>query len=135
MERYSQMRDRAAEFVAAEARSGPVLVLAPNRAAAEEIARAACGEALLGVQRLGLRELVLELADAEMRRRELVPVGRVVREALAARVAAQTQLSYFGPVSQFPGFPRALAATFEELRLNGVEPGLLRDRGPSGPDL
>jgi CRISPR/Cas system-associated exonuclease Cas4 (RecB family) len=51
-----------------------------------------------------------------------VPVSRVVREALAARVAAQTQLSYFAPVAAFPGFPRALAAALEELRLNKAQP-------------
>jgi RecB family exonuclease len=39
------------------------------------------------------------------------------------------------PVAGFPGFPRALTATFEELRLNGVEPERLRASGVSGPDL
>ena len=35
----------------------------------------------------------------------------------------------------FPGFPRALTATFEELRLNAIDPEHLRDCGESGPDL
>ena len=122
MTRYAELRARAAEFVAEFAASGPVLVLAAERAAADEVARLACTGALLGVKRLGFRELVLELAAAEMNRRELTPVGRLVREAIAARVTAETELTYLAPVSSFPGFPRALAVTFEELRLNGVRP-------------
>jgi CRISPR/Cas system-associated exonuclease Cas4 (RecB family) len=137
MQRYADLRDRAADFVRECAAAGAVLILAPVRAAADEIARAACGDALLGVHRLAFRELVTELAAAELNRRELVPVGRVVREALAARVTAlcRDELRYLGPVASFPGFPRALTDTFEELRLNAVEPGRLRDCGQSGADL
>jgi RecB family exonuclease len=99
-----------------------VLILAPERAAADEAARAACSGALIGVHRLGFRDLVQELAAEELQRRGLTAVGRLVREALAARVAAQTPLTYLKPVARFPGFPRALAETFEDLRLNGIRP-------------
>ena len=102
-----------------------MLVLAPVRAAADEAVFGACGAALAGVRRAGFREFVTELAAAELNRRALVPVGRFVREALAARVTAEVLqrggLTYLEPVARFPGFPRALTATFEELRLNGVE--------------
>lgn len=114
------------QFVSRWAAKSPVLIVAATREAADEIALTACGEALIGVQRTAFRDLVLELSAAEMNRRELVPVGRVVREALAARVASEAlragRLTYFGPVAEFPGFPRALAETFEEVRLNRVEP-------------
>ena len=127
------------DFVAEFATAGPVLVLAPVRAAAEEVALEACGAALLNVRRFALREFVLELSAAELNRRGLVPVGRFVREALAARVTAEAlrhgELTYLRPVAGFPGFPRALTATFEELRLNAVTPAHLRDCGQSGPDL
>ena len=119
---YLELRRRAVEFVRRFAESGPVLVVAPVRAAAEEVALEACGAALVGVGRLAFRELVLELSNAEMNRRALVPVGRFVREALAARITAEARLEYLAPVSKFPGFPRALTATLEELRLNGVDP-------------
>ncbi len=135
MHRYSELRARAAGFIAEQAALGPVLVLAAVRGAAEEAARGACTTALLGVRRHSLRELVLELAAGEMNRRELVPVGRFVREALAARVTAETPLTYLGPVAGFPGFPRALTDTFEALRLNGVDAARLRECGPSGRDL
>src|ERR1039458_4816112 len=124
MTRYSDFRERAAEFVAEWVQWGGVVILAPVREAADEVALEACGDALIGVHRLSFRELVAELSAAELNRHALVPVGRVVREALAARVTAEAlragALRYLSPVAAFPGFPRALAATFEELRLNAV---------------
>ena len=139
MHRYADLRRSAVEFVSRFSAEGPVLVLAPVRAAADEVALEACGAALFGVRRLAFREFVLELSGAELNRRSLVPVGRFVREALAARVTAEAlrrgELAYLKPVAEFPGFPRALTATFEELRLNAVDPGRLRDCGESGADL
>jgi ATP-dependent helicase/nuclease subunit B len=139
MHRYSDLRRRAVEFVTQFSPGGPVLVLAPVRAAAEEVALEACGAALLDVRRFAFREFVLELSTAELNRRGLVPVGRFVREALAARVTAEAlrrgELTYLKPVAAFPGFPRALTATFEELRLNAVNSANLRACGESGPDL
>ena len=137
---YSDLRGRAAEFVAAFSGQGPILVLAPTVLAADEVARAACGRALMNVHRFAFRELVSEgLAGAELLRRELVPVGRFVREALAARVTADAlkagELAYLCPVARFPGFPRALTQTFEELRLNAVDPDRLKQCAKSGPDL
>jgi ATP-dependent helicase/nuclease subunit B len=135
MHRYSELRAKAVEFVSAHARTGPVLVLANVRAAAEEVARIACTTALLNVQPLAFRDLVVALAAAELNLRELVPIGRFVREALAARVTVETELTYLAPVATFPGFPRALTDTFEELRLNGITSRQLHDCGKSGPDL
>ena len=139
MNSYSGLRRRAVEFVSRYSAAGPVLVLAPGRAAAGEVALEACATALMGVRRLAFREFVLELSAAGLNRRGLVPVGRFVREALAARVTAEAlhrgELTYLRPVAAFPGFPRALTATFEELRLNAVDPERLRACGESGPDL
>ena len=136
---YHHLRRRAVDFVREVSGSGPVLVLAVGRAAADEIALEACDRALWGVERLGFREFVIQLSAAELNRRGLVPVGRFVREALAARVTAAAledgRLTYFKPVARFPGFPRALTATFEELRLNAVALEELRVCGESGPDL
>jgi len=137
MTSYHQLRARALEFIRQFASSGPVLVLAPVRAAADEVAIEACGAALIGLRRFGLRDLVAELAAPELNRRQLVPVGRFVREALAARVAhdALDELTYLRPVAAFPGFPRALTETLEELRLNAIDAETLRSSGGSGPDL
>jgi RecB family exonuclease len=139
MGRYAELRARGAEFVAEWAQWGAVLVLGATREAADEVAFEACGAALVGVTRAGLRELVLELSGAELNRRAMAPVGRMVREALAARVAAEAarkgELRYLMPVAGFPGFPRALTETFEEMRLNGVGAEHVRACGQSGPDL
>lgn len=136
---YQQLRRQAVDFVARHAALGPVLVLSDVRAAADEVALEACRGALMDVRRLALREFVLELSTPELNRRGLTPIGRVVREALAARVTSQAlergELSYLRPVAGFPGFPRAITATFEELRLNSVDPDRLRRCGDSGPDL
>jgi len=127
------------EFLSQFPAGDPVLVLAPVRAAADEVALEACGTALVGVRRAAFRELVIELAAAELNRRGLAPVSRFVREALSARVTAEAlergDLAYLRPVAGFPGFPRALTATFEELRLNAVDPARLRTCGESGRDL
>jgi ATP-dependent helicase/nuclease subunit B len=139
MDRYSDLRARAGTFVSELAQSGPVLVLAPSRLAAEEVVRQVCQSAMLGVHRLSFRELVVDLAAPELLRRELIPVGRFVREALAARVTAEAlqrgELTYLASVANFPGFPRALTTTFEELRLNNIDLDRLRECGESGPDL
>src|SRR5271155_3098569 len=60
MHRYSDLRRRAVECVSKFSAAGSVLVLAPVRAAAEEVALAACGSALLGVRRFAFREFVLD---------------------------------------------------------------------------
>jgi RecB family exonuclease len=139
MDRYAELRARAAAFVAEWAQWGSVAVVGAVREAADEVAVAACGDALVGVHRWAFRELVVELSAAELNGRGLVPVGRPVREALAARVTQEAVsaggLSYLGPVAGFPGFPRALAATFEELRLNAVVREGLGGCGDSGADL
>ncbi len=135
----ADLRRQAVDFVARFAPLGPVLILAPARAAADEVAIEACTAALKAVRRLAFREFVIELSASELNRRALIPVGRFVREALAARVTARamerSELTYLRPVAAFPGFPRALTATFEELRLNAVDLDRLRACGESGPDL
>jgi RecB family exonuclease len=136
---YAHLRRQAVDFVARFSAAGPVLVLAAVRAAADELALEACTDALMDVRRLAFREFVLELSASELNRRSLVPIGRFVREALAARVTAQAlergELTYLRPVARFPGFPRALTGTFEELRLNAIDPARLSSCGESGPDL
>lgn len=122
MTSYSRMRARAAEFVRQWSARGGVVILSTDRAAADEVVHQVSGDVLLGVDRYGFREAVRKASRDHLRRAGTVPVGRVVREAVAARVADEAsragKLTYLNPVAGFPGFPRALAATFEDLRLN-----------------
>src|SRR6266404_7893598 len=117
MTSYSQMREAAKEFVRLHA-AGGVLILSTERAAGDEIAQEICGNVLVGIDRFGFREFVRKVARDPLRRSGIVAVRRVVREAIAARVAHATELSYLGEVARFPGFPRALTDTLEEVRLN-----------------
>src|SRR5437764_9221369 len=113
----SQMREAAKQFVREHA-AGGVLILSMERAAGDEIAQEICGDVLMGIDRYGFREFVRKVARPALRRAGIVAVRRVVREAIAARVAHAAELSYLGEVSRFPGFPRALTDTLEQVRLN-----------------
>ena len=73
MDRYSELRARAVEFVGEWVKWGDVGVLAPVRAAADEVALQACADALVGVHRHAFREFVLELSAPELNRRGLKP--------------------------------------------------------------
>jgi len=138
---YAELRGRAAAFVAEWVERGEqVLIICPVREAADEIATAACPRALIGVHRFSFRDFVHTVGAQELNERRLVPMTHiVVREALAARVTAeslaQNELGYLRAVARFPGFPRALSDTLEELRLNGKGPAAVRLCGQSGPDL
>src|SRR4051812_21971002 len=119
------MRDAAKEFVRRHADRG-VLILATDRAPADELAQEVCADVLTGVltgvDRFGFRDFVRKLAREELRRAGVVAVGRLVREAIAARVVHATPLTNLAPVARFPGFPRALTDTFEHVQLNRREP-------------
>ncbi|MEJ7607118.1 MAG: hypothetical protein WKF37_12845 [Bryobacteraceae bacterium] len=52
--------------------------------------------------------------------RGFVQVSAIARDAIAARIVSQQQLSYFAPIAGTPGFAPAVAATMAELRLNGI---------------
>src|SRR5262245_30023536 len=117
MTSYAQMREAATEFVREHAQGG-VLILSNERAAGDEIAQEVCGKVLLGVDRFGFRDFVRKVSREELRRAGVVSVGRVVREAIAARVSHGAKLSELKDAAGFPGFPRALTDTLEDLRLN-----------------
>ncbi len=117
---------RAAAFLAEKSEHEEVLVIAPTRAAANELAARAFPSGCQGVHALTLTQLAAHLAAQPMGRLALAPISRLGIEALAARVvhAALTakRLPYFAPVAQTPGFARALAKTITELRLQNVTP-------------
>jgi CRISPR/Cas system-associated exonuclease Cas4 (RecB family) len=91
------------------------------------------------VHRLTVTQLAAVLAAEPVAGRGLAPVSALGREALAARVAyhlrRRGEMRYFEPVAAMPGFPRALAATLAELRLNGVDAEALAGTGAPGRDL
>ncbi|HTU48500.1 MAG TPA: PD-(D/E)XK nuclease family protein [Bryobacteraceae bacterium] len=136
---YSQMQADARKFVRRRRPSRQLLIIAGVRAAADEIVRQSCDDALAGVHRFALREFVYAISSRALNERGWVPVRGVVREALAARIVAvalrEKNLSYLHRVAAFPGFARALSETLEDLRLGEVDTDRLRGSGQSGPDL
>jgi RecB family exonuclease len=122
--------DRAADWLAARGAHTEVLVVAPTLEAASELCRAAlalrgAGAASFGWHRVTIPRLAASLAGPTLAERALAPAGRLVLEALAARVVFslaqhdEKTLGRFAAVADRPGLPRALYATFHELRLAG----------------
>jgi ATP-dependent helicase/nuclease subunit B len=116
----------AAAFLAEKPEHEEILVIAPTRAAANELAARAFPSGCQGVHALTLTQLAAHLAAQPMGRLALAPISRLGIEALAARIvhAALTanRLLYFAPIAQTPGFARALAKTITELRLHNATP-------------
>ncbi|HYL34522.1 MAG TPA: PD-(D/E)XK nuclease family protein [Bryobacteraceae bacterium] len=135
----ASLLERAATFLQTHAHGSEVLVLGPTRAAANELALAACHDGCQGVHTLTLTQLAANLAALPMGRRSLAPISKLGMEALAARIVHTAQraqrLAYFSPVALTPGFPRAVARTLAELRLNQVGTNDLASAGLPGADL
>jgi len=130
---------RAAAFLEEQAQQAEVLVIAPTRAAADELAIRAFPLGCQGVHALTITRLAANLATQPMGRLSLAPISRLGIEAIAARVVhggvTAKKLEYFAPVAQTPGFARALAKTITELRLQNVDTSALAETGPPGHDL
>lgn len=113
------------------------IILAPTRAAADELVFATTGA--LGARRFTLNQLATESAAMELASRGLAPVSALMGEALVSRaihlLRRDKKLRYFAPVADTPGFPQAALRTIRELRLAGITPGKLARAGPAERDL
>ncbi len=118
-----------------------VLIVGATRASADELALgvARAGGALVGVSRASFGELATKLALPVLAERLVSPGGALGAEAMATRAAfdalAAGDLTYFGPVADLPGFPRALARTLSELQQARVDAAALSGLEHVGPDL
>src|SRR5262245_47120344 len=94
-----------------------VLLLGASRGSVDDLARAIALErgAAFGLHRLSFTQLAARLAVMELAARDRAPTTSLGHEAVATRAAfearADESLQYFSPVSQTPGFPKALART------------------------
>lgn len=117
------------------------LVVAPSREAADDLVRsiAAGGRTLFGLHRLTLNRLAGLLGEERLRADGLAPAGALAVEAIAARAVGRLSetgaLAHFTPVIEMPGFPRALASTLAELRLNRIAPDAVAQSGAIGQAL
>jgi hypothetical protein len=131
----------AREFVTARLDTGPAIVVSASRGAADDFVRAiaAARPATLGLHRFSVTQLAARLAAPVLAADGLAPATYLGSEAVAARAAFDARrsgdLSYFAPVADAPGFPRALARTLQELRLAQVRSSALARLPLGGADL
>src|SRR5690606_3267757 len=108
--------------------AAPVLVVAPSLEAGSRVLRLAAEgrPAAFGWQRATMGELAARLGAERLAARGRVQVAPVVLVAVCARMVHRLReegaLGRYAPVGDRPGLPRALARTFGELALAGIEP-------------
>ena len=118
-----------------------VLLLGASRGSVDDLARTISLErgATFGLHRLSFTQFAARLAIIELASHDHAPMTALGHEAVATRAAFEARgdagLQYFSPVSQTPGFPKALARTLLELRLAGVGSRDLFRLPRSGSDL
>ncbi|HEY6391866.1 MAG TPA: hypothetical protein VIX89_11350, partial [Bryobacteraceae bacterium] len=135
----SKLIERAGVFLSKWAQTSEVLLIASTRAAASELSVSTFPDGAQGIHAMTLIQLAANLAAQPMGRASLAPISRLGIEAIAARIVhvahRAKKLHYFGPVAETPGFPRAVAHTITELRLQGIGAGDLAATGAPGADL
>lgn len=129
-------RAAAMAFLEKLSPDSPLVTVAPDRGAAMEVLRqqATRRGALYGWETQSLAALANRRALGTLATRGLSPAPPLVRQGLCAQVLAQaapgvdgaTGLGRFEKVAAQPGFPAALAQTFDELALEGVSTAQLR---------
>ena len=135
---YAVLIDAAAEFLRSLQDYPEVLVLAQSRGAADDFVRSVCRTGLLGVHRMTLTALAVDLAQGPLASAGLTPIGGLSAEAMVARAIHKLKadaIPYFQPVADTPGLARAVARTIAELRLEGVRPEQVAATGAPGSDL
>lgn len=117
------------------------LLLGASRGSVDDLARAISLErgATFGLHRLSFTQLAARLAVMELASLDRAPTTTLGHAAVATRAAFEAGsdgvLEYFSPVSQTPGFPKALARTLLDLRLAAVARGDLARLPRTGTDL
>src|SRR4029079_19155441 len=118
-----------------------VLLLGASRGSVDDLARTISLErgATFGLHRLSFTQFAARLAIIELASHDHAPMTALGHEAVATRAAFEArtdaQLRYFSPISQTPGFPKALERTLLDLRLAGVSGRDLFRLPASGGDL
>ena len=139
--RASERIRAAAAFLEALPAGAEALVIAASREAADDLIRGISRKrgAIFGIHRLTLNRLAGLLAADHLIQHGSAPAAGLAIEAITARAVHRLKgtgaLKYFEPVMDRPGFPRALARTISELRLNRVLPAMLKGKGGAADAL
>ena len=130
----------ATEFIRSFAAATELLLVGSSREAVDDLVRgfAHTSRVTFGLHRFSFTQLAARLAIGRLAAAGVTPISAVGAEALAVRTAYEAairnELPYFAPVSKFPGFARATAATIGDLRAAGVSAKKLEALEESGPD-
>jgi ATP-dependent helicase/nuclease subunit B len=136
----SERLDLARQFVRSFPGGTEFVLVGASRDAVDDFVRGlACSAgATFGLHRFSLTQLAARLAIVKLAAAGVTPSSAVGAEALAVRAAyeaaTRNELPYFAPVTKFPGFARATAATIGELRASGVAAEKFEALEESGPD-
>lgn len=131
----------AAEFLVGVMSESQVLVVAASRGAADDFVRRIALErgATVGLHRFSLAQVAARIAAPALAARGIGPSSALGTDAVAARATFEAAraggLTYFTPVINMPGFPRALASTLYEVRSALLTAGRLTDAPRVGADL
>ncbi len=116
----------ASKWLESMSGKGEALILCTHLESADHLCRTLadrCG-ALFGVRRLTLDVFAYQLALRKLVEDGLTPHHRLAEVAIAARavqeLSSENRLGPFTSVAPWPGFARALASTFVELRLHDL---------------
>jgi RecB family exonuclease len=136
--------DAAQGWLKGFARDREVLVLVPHAIAADQLVHTLVtdGGSRFGIQRFTINRLAARLAAPELARRHLLPCTPLSLTAVVTRAAHRVvdsgEAGRLATVAPRPGFPRAIARTFQDLRAAGVTWGRVRavaDAAPIAPFL
>src|ERR1700687_6163452 len=132
--------DLASQFVRSFPAGTELLLIGASRDAVDDFVRelARSAKATFGLHRFSLTQFAARLAIVRLATAGVTPSSAVGAEALAVRAAYEAamrnELPYFAPVTKFPGFARATAATIGELRASGVTAEKFEALEEAGPD-
>ncbi len=115
-----------------------ILIVGANADSANELVRGIASDgstpATFGWRRTTLGRLAAEIAAQRDTAPGLVPVTRLVSEAVVTRVVHELgrdgRLGRYAPLFGRPGFARAVSAVIDELRLAGVAPDAAGEVAP-----
>ncbi len=122
---------RVRQFLTDRGRAADIVLVGTTKDALADVTRAAAAEggAIFGWQRVTFARLAGTLAAPALAARGLVAVGALGVEASCARLVHRAkqagELERLAPIAEFPGLPRALARTIEEVRLANMDTALL----------
>ena len=127
---------RASAWLGNRAAADEVLVVGASLDAANELTRNAAIHvgAAFGWHRLTLSQLAVSIVRPELVDKGLVPVDRIVADAIVARflhdLKKSNNLGRFQPIAETPGFPRSIARVITELRLADVASETISAQAP-----